>query len=173
MTRYDPRLGEEIERNRKAVKELKLYILKQRWTHYITLNFNWRHGRVSDALAERRFWEFMEALDIFLFGNKKYRYSRTRAMGLQENVSTNRHIHVLAQVELPKWEKMRAQTIQNIWSSVVASGTTDLAMVKDVGAADYCTKQLWMPGNYDRVLYSEWSEEPEALPWLPKKTLFD
>ena len=172
--RFDPRLGQEIENRRLAVQKLREWVRSEPWTHRLTLNFN--AGRsISDVTAEKRFHFFLADLDRYFFGPNYYS-RRTEAVGFQENISTNRHIHVMMKVLHSKMKKANDAAMQSIWRSVQPGGTAYPERVRDSGAADYCTKQLWMPGNYDRVLFSEASEEeyaPKSRVPLPNKRLLD
>ena len=171
--KFDPRLGEEIENRRRAVQKLREWVRSEPWTHRLTLNFNARRG-ISDTTAEKRFHSFMAELDRYLFGPNYYS-RRTEAVGFQENISTNRHIHTMMKVPHSKTKKANDVVMMSIWRSVQPGGTAYLESARDPGAADYCTKQLWMPGNYDRVLFNETSEEdcaPRQRVRLPTRALF-
>jgi hypothetical protein len=175
MPAYDPRLGRDIERDRKVAADLRKFVCATPWTHYLVLNFNWRRGRVSDVVAQRRFYSFMTEIDIFTFGNKNWRYSRTKAVATQENITSNRHLNVLMELVHPKSKRVSDTAIQNIWSKLVPGGTSYLQPFRDSGVVDYCFKQVWQLGNYERVLFSEGPEEreqPMETSW-PSVTLFD
>jgi len=165
MRGFDPYLIDSIVQRKQAVESLKAWVPLKAWTHYVTLNFNWRTGRVSDPHAQTSFYNFMDRLDRELYGQNRETLG-VDAMAFPEHLWSNRHYHVLMRIESAKMEDERRarERIASLWGGVVRGGTVNVQMVVDRGAADYCMKDLWKPGHYERVLFSAIPLDPDEVP---------
>jgi hypothetical protein len=127
------------------------WIEKQSFTHAITLNTD---RELSLAKIERIFGTFCHQLDRFTLGRKARVLSpelRLRAIAFPENLSTNAHLHVAADLSqtfgrLKGNADQMAQTIRCAWlRSTHGSGSIDMCDYRDRGWGFYMTKGFDRP----------------------------
>lgn len=133
------------------------------FTHFVTLAFNQKgfyHPNHKLEFARDKLKHFHAKLDDCLLGSrwhKKPPEERTFFMAFPEKIVTNMHYHLLMRVN-DQHERKFNQYAEDIWTSVVPSGTYDCKPLRyapnSEGYASYITKEQFKNMNFNSFIIS-------------------
>lgn len=139
-------------------KEALPWLLRQNFTHVVTLAFN---RNTSLSCGRKSLKAFHAKLDRFLLGSrwcKKPSSERSFFHAYPEHISSNFHYNMLLRVDDKHIGKTTSK-IDEIWSSIIPSGSTDIKLTSESydyeNLVDYQIKDISERNlNYQEFLIS-------------------
>lgn len=144
-------------------KALPNWLETLNFTHFVTLTFNQRQYHRPDQILEYardKIKFFHSKLDRCLLGSdfyKKPTNQRTLFVAFPEKIQTNMHYHILMRIAVLSENKFNTHA-ENIWTSIMPSGTYDCKVLRDAydedGLVSYAVKEQFKNVNFNHTIIS-------------------